>query len=261
MSWSGRLSRAIGGSLALLGATCAFGGAYASGAAPEVGRCVKVPAGTGAWGNAGCTLAGGSSRYEWQAGAVEAKFTTVLKAGTQAAVGENSQRQSVTCTGESGSGEYSGASTVTSVSMTFTGCQSSGFSCTSAGRAAGEIVLSSLEGEIGIITKSSEGPRKDKAGLDLFPPGHSGTVDQFNCVGSSAVVTGSVIVPVQADSMHLTPLLKFKASAGRQKPERFEGQEADVLFSSINGQPPQQSGVSSELLQTNEEKLEINMVI
>jgi hypothetical protein len=236
------------------------GVASASPEPPEFGRCVKVVVGTGSYENGGCTKAGGSGRYEWLPGVVKTGFLTSKKQGT-ISVGHTAGGRQMTCPGESGSGQYSGLRNVSNVVFRVTGCETAGLKCQSTGAAVGEVVTSELDGELGIIKKSSEGPIKDKIGLDLFPPGHAGAWVEFTCAGLHTVVTGSVIVPVAARAMKSTATLKYAERSGKQKPEAFEGLEKDVLSVSIEGASSEQGGFSATLLQTNEEKVEINPVV
>jgi hypothetical protein len=73
-------------------------------------------------------------------------------------------------------------------------------------------------------------------------------------------VSGSVLVPVRVDLGLLTTTLKYSATAGRQKPERFEGGPTDVLTASLNGELLKQLGWTATLIQTNEEAVEVNAV-
>jgi hypothetical protein len=227
---------------------------------PEFGRCVKVTTGTGSYENGACTKAGGTDKYEWIPGVVKTGFLTSRKEGT-ISVGHTVEGQQMTCTEEWGSGRYSGLREVGNVVFTFTGCQASGLKCQSSGAALGEVVSRELDGELGIIKKSSEGPIKDKIGLDLFPPGHAGAWGEFQCAGLPTVVDGSVIVPVTARAMKLTSTLKFAEKSGKQKPEAFEGAEKDVFSVSVNGGPFKQGALGAILVQANEEKVEINSVV
>ena len=60
----------------------------------------------------------------------------------------------VTCTGETSTGEYTGAKTVGDVILELAGCEltSSQAKCTSASAAAGEIITQPLEGVLGVYT-------------------------------------------------------------------------------------------------------------
>ena len=128
----------------------------------------------------------------------------------------------VTCTGESGTGQYAGNNTIGGVLLTFTGCARAGAACASAGAHSGEVVSQPLEATLGVETLGASAS-SDKLGLDLSGAGGSGTLLQFTCGATSVSVRGSVIVPLKANKPALTQKLKFKASKGRQKPESFAG--------------------------------------
>jgi hypothetical protein len=167
----------------------------------------------------------------------------------------------VTCGGVTSTGEYSGTKTVGNLVTTFTECSIGGLACQSAGAEEGEIVTATLDGVLGVVQKEEPLTKtKVKIGLDLFPA--EGTVvNEFNCSGFGVVVTGSVIHEVKANKMVLTETEKFTQSKGKQKPESFEGQPADVLETSIFGGPNEQSGLTLKGELTNEEKIEINTVV
>ncbi len=237
-------------------------------AGPEYGRCVKIARGTGVFGSATCTSAGGTKTYEWYpatGGAqplVKARFTTKLKERTEAKL-YTAGKHVISCTGETGSGEYSGPKSVADVTITLTGCQLAGVgSCQSSEAASGEVALNALEGELGVIATSTEGPLKNKIGTDLKPASGM-TLAAFACAGTPVLVTGSVIAEVQRDSMKLTASLKFVASSkGIQKPTRFEDGEEDVLLTKLGESGAvEQSGLKMTTVQTNEEKVEVNSVV
>ncbi len=82
----------------------------------------------------------------------------------------------------------------------------------------------------------------------------------FSCAGTTAAVQGSVLVPVAADKMLATATWKAAATKGKQKPEGFLGEPADILEESLNGAAPEQAGLSITTIQTGEEPVEINTV-
>jgi hypothetical protein len=73
-------------------------------------------------------------------------------------------------------------------------------------------------------------------------------------------VQGSILVPVGHNKMLLTEALKYKATAGKQKPEHFEGMPNDVL-TATRGEVSEQLGLTATLAQTNEAAVEINAVV
>jgi hypothetical protein len=165
----------------------------------------------------------------------------------------------VVCTTETSTGEYTGHKTVGGVVLRLTGCERLGEQCTSPSAAAGELVTSSLEGVIG-IEKLGATAKENKIALDLFPIGHSGPVLEFSCGATEVTVRGSVILPVPANKMVLSAKLKFLATKGKQKPERFVEGAKEVLEASFNKGPYEQIGLAVKVTQTNAEALEINTI-
>jgi len=223
---------------------------------PEFGRCVKVAKNTGKYHTTSCAGGLAEGSYEWFRGVIKKGFTT--SAGTTKL--ETVSKSKITCAAESGSGEYSGAKTVTGVTVTFTGCEGPGATkCATAGANEGELLTKPLEGQLGIISEEvKEGKEIRKIGLELFPAGHAGSYVEFSCGGSPQVLRGSVIAPVSIDKMSLTSTLTYKGAKGKQAPEQFEGEPKDVLESSVAGGAFEQSGLTLTATQTSEEPIEIN---
>ena len=257
--WSVALSSS--GATALAGSPCdsaCVGSAsvFAS-SPPEYGRCVKVAIGTGDYGSATCASLGGKKEYEWDTGALKVGFTTKLASGV--AKVETVKGAKVTCKGQTGTGDYTGHETVGGVLLTLTGCERSSEKCSS-GLVGGEIVSKTLEGVLG-VEKLGTTSSRDKIGLDLFPTGKTGPVMEFACGSTAVSIRGSVIVPVASNKMSSTAVLRFAATAGKQKPEGFVGGATDVLEASFGGGPFEQAGLTLLSTQTNEEPLEINPVV
>jgi hypothetical protein len=233
--------------------------------APEFGRCVKVAAekegGVTSYGGGFTTAncqeesATHTGKFEWHPGVVKGGFATAIKPTTTARL-ETPAKAKMTCTGESSSGSVSGPKTVAGVLMKLTGCEAGGVKCTTSGLAEGELETASLEGVLGIERITfKEGTEIRHIAIDLYPTGHSGALLEYTCTGSEpAVLSGSLLAPVTAGRMVTTTTLKFTATAGRQKPESFEGGELDVLTNAFG----EQVGVSLASTQTNEEAFEIN---
>jgi alpha-tubulin suppressor-like RCC1 family protein len=219
---------------------------------PDLGRCVTALAPEGmTFSDKGCTkLAEGTGgRYEWLPGAEKAGFTTAVKGGASLTTVGGA---TVTCEGESGSGEWAGTEGVTNTALHFTGCKGKGGDCTSAGSAEGELQTKPLEGELGWEAKPK------KAALDLFALGGIGPLLEYSCGGAPSVtVGGSVLVPVKAGKMAPSITLQFKGKKGRQKPEALEGSERDVLISSFDEEPEQTALTMSAAL-SGEEAVELN---
>jgi hypothetical protein len=97
--------------------------------------------------------------------------------------------------------------------------------------------------------------------MDLFPVGKTGPFMQFSCGPTAVTVRGSVLNPVKSNKMLLSATLKYAASSGKQKPEKFEGLPKDVLETEFGEAAAEQSGLKLTTKQTNEEKIEINSVV
>ena len=117
-----------------------------------------------------------------------------------------------------------------------------------------------LEGALGIITVSTEGPLKNQVGLDLFPVGGTGFVMVFNCGATAASVRGSVIVPVAANTMKLTSTLAYEQSKGKQRVESFSGEPRDILETAFGAGAFEQTGLALKTILTSEELVEVNSV-
>jgi len=230
---------------------------------PEYGRCVKLAKGVkGKYATATCTSPATAEKFafEWEPGpGPKAKFTTSIKALTVATL-ETVTKKLVVCTGQTSTGEYTGRKTVGNVVITFTGCEMGGSKCTGAGAEEGEVATSMLEGVLGIEKTSTEGPAKNKIAQDLFPVG-GGPLMEFSCGPTPVSVHGSVLNPVKSNKMLSTVTVKYAATAGKQKPEKFEGLPKDVLETSIGEAAFVQSGLKLTTIQANEEKIEINSVV
>jgi len=236
---------------------CAVGAASASAAAPEIGRCLKVAAKTGKFSSAACTTEKAGSSYEWTPGAVKNKFTTKGGLG----ILETKSGNTVSCKTETSGGEFTSTKTVGGVVVKFNECESAGFKCSTVGSAEGELVTKALEGKIGIQKKGAKAT-SNKIAFDLFPLGKTGLFIEFSCGPLPLKVQGSVLVPMTPTNKMTSALtLKFAASGGKQKPENFEGEPKDVLESSLNGLPFEQSGQTITTVQTSEEPLELNTVV
>jgi hypothetical protein len=226
---------------------------------PDFGRCVKV-AGGGEFTTATCQLEspGATGSYEWVPGVLNGAFSSSIKPTTLVKLETSASREKVTCTGERSSGEITGAKTVGSVTIMLSGCESLGGACTTAGLAEGELETASLQGVLGIERVTERlGKEVVHTAIALQPEAGSGPFLEYTCATSGlAVINGSVIAPVVSGKMLKTTTFKLVASAGRQKPEAFEGGVREVL---TNG-PGEQVGFSLTATQSNEEAFEVNAV-
>jgi hypothetical protein len=226
---------------------------------PEFGRCVKVAKNTGRYHSSNCAGGLEQGSFEWQRGVVNKKFTTSLTSSKTTL--ETVHRTKVVCTGESGTGEYSGLKEVTGVVMHLTGCESRGSTCASSST-AGEVVTKPLQGALGITNETVEAGVEHRAiGLDLYPAGKTGPLAEFSCGGVPVVVKGSVIAPVTANKMSAASSLSYKALEGKQAPEQFEEEPKDVLETSFSGGAAEQSGLTGKFLLSSEEAVEVNSAV
>jgi hypothetical protein len=232
---------------------------------PEFGRCIKTTG--GAYTDAACTQTAGETgrSYEWYAAfgsaspLEKAGFSNVLKEGSVATL-ETVGKSTVTCEGETSTGEITGNKMVGNVKATFTGCSAFGVSCSSTGSGEGTIVMNTMEGVLGVEELAAE-PVNYKIGEKLYPVGHSGPIAKFSCGSFPVALTGAMISPVSSNAMKLTATNKAKQMKGKQKPESFVGEAAEVLMTQIGEGSPEQSGETITTNQTNAEKVEINSVL
>jgi hypothetical protein len=227
---------------------------------PDFGRCVKG-SGSGEFTTSTCQVESTThtGAYEWVPGVVKKGFSTSIKPTTTVKLETSTTKEKVTCTGESSTGEITGSKTVGNVTIKLTGCESLGGKCTTAGLAEGELQTASLDGILGIerVTETL-GKETVHAAIDLYPAGKSGPFLEYTCSTSGlSVLTGSVIAPVASGKTVKTTAFKLLASAGKQKPESFEGGLREVLTNEL----AEQVGVSLTATQTNEEAVEVNTVV
>ncbi len=227
---------------------------------PEFGRCVKVPGG-GEFTTSSCQTesAMSSGGYEWLPGVNAGGFTTAIKPTTIVKLESAVSKEKVTCTGESGTGEVTGVKTVGEVTLDFTGCESLGGSCTTAGAAEGELRSAALDGVLG-VEKITEKLGKEilHAGLWLHPVEASAPFLEYACTTSGlSIIDGGLIGAIAGGKPTKTTAFKLVASGGRQKPESFEGGLREVLTNSLG----EQVGISLTATRTNEEAFEVNTVL
>jgi hypothetical protein len=235
-------------------------------AGPEFGRCLKVAAGTGQYAGGTCTTNGTKNSYEWFpafGGAnpiAKRRFTIADKAPTVPKL-ETTTKQLILCTGESATGEYTGARTVAGVVVTFSGCHlgSSG-SCQSASQSEGHVATFALGGELGVTLTSGEGPSRNKIGLDLAPSGGE-LLASLTCGTTPVAIRGSVIGEVTRNVMTSAGAMHFIQAKGVQRVTHFEGAAEDVLQAQLGeGTSFAGAGLALTALLDSEEKIEISSV-
>jgi hypothetical protein len=250
---------------------------------PEVGRCLKLTGGRFKDGN--CKSAAKTiteQKYEWYPafgpnGKGEEKLVepalrfykskskelTVIKL-------ENVLGEGTACKEQTSEGEYTGPKTNRAYNIVFTGCESAGLACSSTNPKAthfGEILVKELDGYIGIekfgLVEGKLEPAKDKI-ANVFFPASGEILTEFECSGLKLVVKGEVMVPIKANAMFTTQTVKFTATKGKQKPEKFAtdptGTKRD-LFDKTNKQEQFfQAGQTLTTIQTNLVKAEASSV-
>ena len=225
---------------------------------PELGRCLlATPANHGGFTDSKCTKAstGSTGKYEFTPGPGNERH---FGASGRKTTLETVSKAKISCTGATGSGEYTGPQSATA-SVDFTGCEltSPKAKCQSTGAASGEVRSASLEGSLGFISKTP----KLVTGWDLKPASAGQHVAALTCGSTSVTIDGSVIAPISAaDKMTSAFQLKLKAKKGLQSPERLLEQAPDTLAFSFAGGSAEQGGLTSTLSLTAGEKLEIKAV-
>jgi hypothetical protein len=235
--------------LCLASAACmaVIAAASASAATPEWGRCLKVAAGTGAHGNAGCTTAGGKRDYSWSPFWSENPDSIRLESTTPVKFSTN-QGTVLTCADLSVHGYIYeshgfGAPAALDVSERATPTDAT---CEQEGSVAG--------GEAGIIEKGATA-QKDKVGLLL-------ELDiEVYCGEHAVFVQGSAIVPVKANDTLTSETLKFTGKAGKQKPDRFEEPSTAAELFYEEDYHRTEADLTMTATATYEEGLEINSVV
>lgn len=241
---------------------------------PEVGRCIKHTGGH--WKDGGCKTAAkvtSEQKFEWYPAYGEAengetklaeklKFTSVSKAGTLIQL-TTTAGEGIGCKTQTADGEITGPKTLKSFNIIFKTCAAAGQKCTSTNPVAGEpgeIKVKELNGLIG-IEKFGETHANDKV-ANLFKPASGEIFTEFECGGIPVTVRKEVMNPLTANAMKLSATVKFVASKGKQKPEKFAtdpvGTKRVLESSKLIGGGFVQAGQSLTTIQTNEEKLEIN---
>jgi hypothetical protein len=194
---------------------------------PALGRCVPAAGKTGEYKGSHCvTNAGGKGAYNFIPGpGPQPKFKGTIGATKLETVGGN---YVVQCSSGSAAGEYTGQKTA-KVSLTLLGCAHATTSqkCQTTPTKEAEIETEPIEGELGYI----RGGLHPKVGLDLKPsPAITFTCGAIPEVPTLVTVEGSAIgqwTPLNV--MRSTFRATYKATGGKQSPEKFEGGVNDTL--------------------------------
>jgi hypothetical protein len=234
--------------------------------APEFGRCVKQASGN--YANAGCTeTAPGTGGYEWLPGPGPKPRFTEAVSGEDAFEWKLNSNEEHFCSGESATGEYTGAKTVAHVLIVLSGCRLYGEPCET-------INLEPMRGELGVYELGSTAAA-DKLGLKLTPE-NGEKLAEFDCPGANfnpyVWRGGSVIVPLTANKMLLKEALKYRERFNRhptreeQVPASFVGESPDPLEGTPDGtsgeeKPFERMGWRMSPKLVNEERIEADSVV
>ena len=171
----------------------------------------------------GAISAGSAAAAEFaSSGGFPVKFSGEGEAGLL----ETVEGRSVTCTEGSASGEVAGSKEA-KATVVFKGCHAEHFpllTCTTSGKAAGEIATKSMKG-----TPVNLDTTKTDVGI-LLQPASGEVMAEFNCslgfVNETLIVKGAVIGKVQRADVNketATIHLEFKALKGKQEYTQIEG--------------------------------------
>lgn len=258
-------------------------GASAFGEPPEVGRCIKKAGGD--WKNAGCSVpaVAGEEKFEWYpafkankhgetklAEKLDFKSSSKELALIQL---ETVKEEKIICKGTNGKGKegqtsegkVTGPKTNIATNIIFRGCEFTEVGVCKNTAEPGEIKVNDLAGTLGFQTEIGE--QKKWKVANLFVPKTGNIFAEFTCGGAPVVVKsnsealGGVMNPITANAMKLTATVKFTASKGKQKPEKFAADPVGtkrVLLSNKLGGAFSQAGQTLTTIQKNDEKLEVN---
>ncbi len=153
-------------------------------------------------------LVGGIATASASAAKFEAEpsFPVNFTASGSAGLLQTAKGRTVACQNSAGSGAVAGASAVSGVEVTFTGCFAEGIKpleCTTAGQASGVIKTKAIKGTPVDIDKAHT-----KAGILLEPEEAGGLFAEFNCKLGAAVnetlkVKGSIIAKVKDTDLNV----------------------------------------------------------
>jgi hypothetical protein len=230
--------------------------AGASAAPPELGRCEEVPAGTGNFKDRGCQKAAKGGRFDWSPGPGAGNEEFSSRAGSSTI--ETKRKVKITCKFATDFGRYTGPKEDTEV-IAFRECTGfGGFPCNSPGAPPGVMETTTLASVLGFIrSPKSVGVSLESSSTAPFL--------EVEChipgVSFKMAIVGSVIAPIkQVGKMSMAFTEKFKASKGKQKPEKFEGAPKDTL-TCVFESSSEPCGLSVTDTIKNIEPLEINPVI
>jgi hypothetical protein len=285
-----RRIRVVGLCLVAVFASGAIASATASAEAPEFGQCLKIVKGTekklSLYDSAKCIKHASEdagteaeklkkANYEWVPGPKAGENSFTRAGGVVKTLGPGGE--SFTCQSEEATGHYivGGNNKEEELNVTFKGCQSGGLSCTTAGRAPGELVLNPLIGIVGFETEPKEGDTTRHTVLQLHAATTGGHFIDFQCTGGTLKTEWrgngpkeGVLVPIKNDAMKFEETLKYTQSKGIQKPTKWfpplvEYGETQFLEENIQrtGWTMLGLGVSTRERNVGEVKYEVNAFV
>jgi hypothetical protein len=195
---------------------------------PQVGRCVKVATGAGAYTGAQCLAleTHKKGKYEWIPVSSSEKQTFLGSGGET--ILATAGHSTVKCIAANFVGEWTGPKTA-SVTVELQGCTNAkSEQCQSNPQNKSEIKTLPLEAELGFIKSEPT-----SVGLDLKPTSPLTQLVTYECgsVTESARVEGSVIGQIKPINKMTTEsnLVYVARRSGEQVPEHFEGGPKDTL--------------------------------
>jgi hypothetical protein len=285
-----RRIRIAGLCLVAIFAMSAVVSATASAEAPEFGQCLKIAKGTekklSLYDSSKCIKQAGEdtgteaeklkkANYEWFPGAVAGDNTFATKGGVATLL--TVKGESVTCESEESTGEYvvGGNNKEELTTVTFKKCQSGGLTCTTEGKAPGELVTNPLTGIVGFEKTPGAGFTARKTDLQLHPTAAGTHFIDFKCTAALTIeVRGheegknGILVPIKNDAMKFEETLKYVQSKGIQKPVKWFPpaagySESQFLESNFQKTGFAQSGqtVTSKVKNTGSKKYELNAFV
>lgn len=267
-----------------------FAAASASAEAPEFGQCLKIVKGgektLSLYDSAKCIKHASEdvgteaeklkkAKYEWVPGPKAGENSFTRAGGVVTAV--DTTGRSLTCQSEEATGHYivGGNNKEEELNVTFKKCETGGITCTTKGRAPGELVLEPLIGIIGFEHEPKEGDTTRHTVLQLHPATTGGHFIDFECsaTGIKPEWRGNgpregVLVPIKNDAMKFEETLKYTQAKGVQKPTKWfpplaEYGETQFLEQNVAGTGWAMLGLGISTKQRNvgEVKYEINAFV
>ncbi len=84
--------------------------------------------------------------------------------------------------------------------------------------------------------------------------GEAGALAEFSCGATAVTIRGSVLNPVSPNKRVLTVTVKWNATVGKQKPDKFEGLPQGRARNLLGEAPVERSALKLTTIQTSEER-------